>query len=125
MARLQILELPAGSNDDQPPFLLVIDEYVARRYITGLDQPEPVSEFDGVAEKTGARALLVFEDTIDIPANDTSGYLGDHAARNEVTIKLRDQDVHAIAADMQKMREANDDGLKMRDKDELDGAADA
>jgi hypothetical protein len=72
MARLQILELPEGSGDDRPPFALVVDEYVARRYITGLDQPEPVSEFDGIAEKVDARAVLVFEETVDIPANNLS-----------------------------------------------------
>ena len=75
MARLQILELPEGSNDDRPPFVLVIDQYTPRRYITGLDQPEPVSEFDGIAEKIGARAVLVFEEAVDIPANDASSYL--------------------------------------------------
>ncbi|MFF8299575.1 hypothetical protein ACF07M_30005 [Streptomyces globisporus] len=74
MARLQILELPEGAGDDRPPFILVIDEYVARRYTTGLDQPKPVSEFDGIAEQIGARAVLVFEDAIDIPANDTSAF---------------------------------------------------
>ena len=29
MARLQILELPAGAGDDRPPFMLVIDPRVA------------------------------------------------------------------------------------------------
>lgn len=73
MARLQILELPEGSSDDRPPFVLVVDQYVARHYITGLDQPEPVSEFDGITEKVGARAVLVFEETVDIPANEVGG----------------------------------------------------
>ncbi|CUW31774.1 hypothetical protein [Streptomyces reticuli] len=77
MARLQILQLPEGAGDDRPPFVLVVDGYVARRYITGLDQPEPASEFDGIAEKIGARAVLVFEETIDIPANDLTGYLSE------------------------------------------------
>jgi hypothetical protein len=76
MARLQILELPEGSGDDRPPFVLVVDQYQPRRYILGFDQPAPVSEFDGIAEQTGARAVLVFEETIDIPANDTTAYLG-------------------------------------------------
>ena len=69
IARLQFLELPEGADDERPPFVLVVDQYVARRYITGLDQREPVSEFEGIAEKIGARAVIVFEDTIDIPAN--------------------------------------------------------
>ncbi|MFD7705695.1 hypothetical protein [Streptomyces sp. NPDC059786] len=68
MARLQILELPEGSGDDRPPFVLVVDEMPAdepsfealRRDLT-----------DGnLAARTGARAILVFEDTIDIPANE-------------------------------------------------------
>ncbi|MEU2566614.1 MULTISPECIES: hypothetical protein [Streptomyces] len=76
MARLQILQLPEGVDDNRPPFVLVVDQYVERRYITGLDQPEPVSEFDGIAERIGARAVLVFEgETVEIPANDTSAYL--------------------------------------------------
>lgn len=69
MARLQILELPEGAGGDRAPFALVVDQYEPRRYITGFDQPEPVSEFDNVAEKIGARAVLIFEETVDIPAN--------------------------------------------------------
>ncbi|WP_329472744.1 hypothetical protein OIE75_29795 [Streptomyces sp. NBC_01723] len=109
MARLQILELPEGSSDDLPPFVLVVDQYVARRYVTGLDQPEPVSEFDGIAEQIGARAVLVFEDTIDIPANDTSGYLATPAKQELVVNLSGDPDAirDAIAADMQKLRDAN------------------
>lgn len=71
MARLQILELPEGANDERAPFVLVVDEHEPRRYMMGLDQTEqPINEFDGIAEKIGARAVLVFEDTVDIPAND-------------------------------------------------------
>jgi hypothetical protein len=56
MARLQILELPEGSDDNRPPFLLVVDQYEPCRYVMGLDQTEqPISEFDGIAEKIGAR----------------------------------------------------------------------
>jgi len=107
MARLQILELPEGTSDDRPPFILVIDQYVARRYVQGIGQTaEPVDEFAGVAEQIGARAVLVFEETINIPANDLSGYRSDSDADNEVTLKLGDQDVRdAIAADMHRMRE--------------------
>ncbi|WP_327222994.1 hypothetical protein OG229_02300 [Streptomyces platensis] len=74
MARLQILELPEGAGDDRPPFALVIDQYEPPPYP---GEPEP-SPFDGIAEKIGARAILVFEETIDIPANeipvDPGGY---------------------------------------------------
>ncbi|MEC4016111.1 hypothetical protein [Streptomyces sp. H27-D2] len=71
MARLQILELPEGTEDDRPPFVLVVDQCEPRRYITGLDQPEPVNEFDGIAERIGARGVIVTPETVDIPANET------------------------------------------------------
>jgi hypothetical protein len=76
MARLQILELPEGSGDERPPFILVIDQ-----------MPTSEPEFDtlrrdladnDIAARTGARAVLAFEETIDIPANefpvDPDGY---------------------------------------------------
>src|SRR5690606_21061240 len=72
-ARLQTLELPEGSADDRPPFILVVDQYEPPPYPADVNDPGP---FDGIAEKIGARAVLVFENTIDIPANDTSAYLG-------------------------------------------------
>jgi hypothetical protein len=97
MARLQILQLPEGVNDERPPFALVVDQHVARRYIIGLDQPEPFSEFDGIAEKIGARVVLVFEDTIDIPANDTTAYLNAPTAAQEVVVDLCGQDPQAAA----------------------------
>ncbi|MGH3584749.1 MAG: hypothetical protein ACRDQ0_00335 [Pseudonocardia sp.] len=71
MARLQILELPEGTGDDRPPFILVIDEHKPPAYPDDPVLPDP---FDRIAEKIGARAVLVFEETIDIPANDTSAY---------------------------------------------------
>lgn len=78
MARLQILELPEAfvGEASETPFVLVVDEYEPRRYIMGPDQnQQPVDEFDGIAEKIGARGVLVFADTVDIPANDTTAYL--------------------------------------------------
>lgn len=72
MARLQILQLPEAAGDGRPPFVLVVDEYVPRRYILGSgqgDRPEPVSEFEGLAEQIGAKHVLVFQETIEIPAN--------------------------------------------------------
>ncbi|MFE0794776.1 hypothetical protein [Streptomyces mutabilis] len=110
MARLQILELPEGSNDDRPPFVLVVDQYVPRRYVQGIGQTaEPVDEFTGIAEQMGARAVLVFEETVDIPANDTSGYLAPPAAKQEFVLKVGNRDMRAaITADIQKMRDANE-----------------
>jgi hypothetical protein len=64
MARIQILELPEGASDERPPLVLVIDqtsaaesEGIAARFATP------------AAERLGARAILAFPGTIDIPAN--------------------------------------------------------
>ncbi|MEU1434055.1 hypothetical protein ABZ438_08140 [Streptomyces sp. NPDC005786] len=76
MARLQILELPEGSGDDRPPFVLVIDEWT--------------NPFHGLpnewAEKIGAQGVLVFEETIDIPANEIT--LSDATDGNVVRIRV-------------------------------------
>ncbi|MGW8679676.1 hypothetical protein ACWGNN_01160 [Streptomyces sp. NPDC055817] len=74
MARLQILELPEGASDDRPPFALVVDEHEPPLYPADVNDPNP---FGSVAEKIGARAVLAFESTVDIPANDTSAHLGE------------------------------------------------
>ncbi|MFJ9985290.1 hypothetical protein ACIQUD_14880 [Streptomyces globisporus] len=102
MARLQILELPEGASDDRPPFILVIDQVafgnpVYERFVADEELAT------GLAKRVGAQAVLVFEDTIDIPANDTSAYaqpntalhLDGHEVRGDVsaaggeTIRIR------------------------------------
>ncbi|MEV4908728.1 hypothetical protein AB0N46_29295 [Streptomyces albidoflavus] len=68
MARLQILELPTEHHGEEmiTPFVLVIDE------VTTDSDGVPPSEFpDQLLERIGARAILVFEDTVEIPANGT------------------------------------------------------
>ncbi|MCX4704379.1 hypothetical protein [Streptomyces sp. NBC_01373] len=71
MARLQILELPEGSGDDRPPFILVVDQHQPLRYIQAPGfEPTPVDEFAGVAEQIGARTVLVFQESVEIPANE-------------------------------------------------------
>ncbi|MFJ8995620.1 hypothetical protein ACIRQH_35095 [Streptomyces sp. NPDC102279] len=68
MARLQILELPEGASDERAPFLLVIDqvEEAVR---------EEIARWPGdLGERFGARQVLCFAETIEIPANDTSAY---------------------------------------------------
>ena len=71
MTRLQILELPEGPDDHRPPFVLVVDEYAPRRYVLGVGQAgQPRSEFDGVAEAIGARAVLTFVEQVEIPSNE-------------------------------------------------------
>jgi hypothetical protein len=119
MARLQILELPEGANDDRAPFVLVVDEYEPCRYVMGLDQSEqPVDEFDGVAEKTGARCVLVFAETIEIPANDIAiptdeafkGEVQEWAAGTNRTL------AHIIDAVSGKKRRPANDGQRLADE---------
>lgn len=68
MARLQILELPTEHHGDDmvTPFVLVIDQYEPPPYPVDVNDPDP---FVYLAEKIGARAVLAFEETIEIPAN--------------------------------------------------------
>jgi hypothetical protein len=69
MARLQILELPEGSGDDRPPFVLVVDQTVPQRAVLSSDTSwrDP---WQDIADKIGARGVIVTPETIDIPAND-------------------------------------------------------
>ena len=69
MARIQILPLPEGASDERPPFALVIDQVEGDALIRDL------GDHGDLIERLGARAALVFEDTIEIPANDTSAYV--------------------------------------------------
>ena len=68
MARLQILELPVEHHGDDmvTPFVLVIDQHEPPPYPADINGPGP---FDQIAEKIGARAVLVFDETVEIPAN--------------------------------------------------------
>lgn len=69
MARLQILELPEGNGDDRPPFVLVIDQVPTDE--TGFDAiRRDLGTPEDLVERIGARAVLVFEETIEIPGND-------------------------------------------------------
>jgi len=108
MARLQILELPEGSDDDRPPFILVFDQL-------GEDDFENLAVVDQVErlkEQAGARAVLAYPGTLDIPANDTTAYLGSSDMKTEIDLKLGGQDVReAVSADMQKMRDATEDRI--------------
>ncbi|CAL9650007.1 hypothetical protein [Streptomyces sp. enrichment culture] len=97
MARLQILELPEGNGDDRPPFILVVDECVPQRIALGATAAFG-DYWQDLADKIGARGVIVTPETIDIPANDTSGYLRDDV-RNDVTVKLGDQPIAWSQAD--------------------------
>lgn len=83
MARLQILELPEGTGDDRPPFILVLDQ-APRDESSSAFRDDLVN--NEIANRTGARHVLVFEDTIDIPANDTTAYLQQVAEETGATI---------------------------------------
>ncbi|MER6598967.1 hypothetical protein [Streptomyces parvus] len=68
MPRLQILQLPKGASEGIPPFVLVIDQApvggpLYRRFAEDMDLN------DSIAARTGARAVLVFEDTVELLAN--------------------------------------------------------
>lgn len=72
MARLQILELPTTPGDDQPPFILVIDEWDT----DSLEASNMLTDYwDAFGNKIGARGVLFAKRTINIPANDTTAYL--------------------------------------------------
>ncbi|MGW2223797.1 hypothetical protein [Streptomyces formicae] len=64
MARLQILELPEGAGDDRPPFVLVIDQVDDGTALDIARWP------DDISKRLGARHVVCFTDTVDIPAND-------------------------------------------------------
>ncbi|MEV4783995.1 hypothetical protein AB0K53_00825 [Streptomyces tuirus] len=103
MARLQILELPEGSGDDRPPFILVVDQCIPQRIALGADAPYRDYWHD-LADKIGARGVIVTPETVDIPANDTTAYLG--GSRPEFVVKLDGQDIdNAIDAAVQKAKD--------------------
>jgi hypothetical protein len=110
MARLQILELPEGAADGRPPFVLVVDEWD----VDTIEASTMLADYwDAFGKKIGARGVLFVDRRIDIPANDTSAYLARPAAKQELAVKLGAHDVReAIAADMQKLRDANDYGWR-------------
>ncbi len=74
MARLQILELPIGANDDRPPFILVVDQCEPQRIALGAGQDATQwrDYWQVVAEQIGARGVIVAPDTVEIPANEVT-----------------------------------------------------
>jgi hypothetical protein len=72
MARLQILELPAGPDDDRPPFVLVVDECQPQRVALGDGVPWR-DYWQDLADKIGARGVIVTPETVEIPANEAEG----------------------------------------------------
>lgn len=82
MARIQILELPEGAADERPPFALIIDQARVEDFYPDAEDKSVWQAFQErvatedplqrIAEQVGARAVLVFEETIDIPANQVT-----------------------------------------------------
>lgn len=76
MARLQILELPTVERADgteETPFVLVID------HVEDIDSVQAfLADPPGLKEQLGARAILIFDEHAEIPANevpvDPDGY---------------------------------------------------
>ncbi|MGW0586083.1 hypothetical protein ACWD25_61915 [Streptomyces sp. NPDC002920] len=64
---MQILPLPEGAGDDRPPFVLVIDEAA-----TGPDGELLIKAADYIEarEHIGACDVFIFEETVEIPANE-------------------------------------------------------
>ncbi|MFC7906461.1 hypothetical protein [Streptomyces nigra] len=81
MPRIQILPLPEGASDERPPFALVIDqadEVILESLAYGVAYDSDHGQRplrDALKDELGARAILCFAETIEIPANDTSAYV--------------------------------------------------
>ena len=93
MARLQILELPMVHNGDQTetPFILVIDQVSDETAQDIANWPKDIST------RLGARHVLCFGETVDIPANDLGTY--NVADGQEVHLKLDDHELRAHVQD--------------------------
>ncbi len=115
MARLQILELPEGTNDDRPPFVLVVDQVPTDD--AGFDAiRRDLGTPEGLIQRIGARAVLVFEETIDIPGNDTTAYLD--AAHGALPADARyEMAIGGKPVDWTQADEAQTETGKVRDKD--------
>jgi hypothetical protein len=68
VARLQILQLPEGTGDERPPYLLIVDELP-----TGDEQLDMLRRDladNDITARVGARGALCFEGTVTVPANE-------------------------------------------------------
>jgi hypothetical protein len=108
MARLQILELPTINRDEGPdetPFILVIDQVDEGTAADIARWP------DDIAKRTGARHVLCFSETVDIPANETpvdpDGYPLKFRVEGDFE-QFRQQVQDEIAKAQAEMREAID-----------------
>lgn len=72
MARLQILQLPEGSSDERALFALVVDQCEPQRLVLGMGGAQWRDQWNDIAERIGARAVIVMPDTVEIPANEVT-----------------------------------------------------
>ncbi|WP_121703365.1 hypothetical protein [Streptomyces sp. E5N298] len=95
MARLQILELPevVVGSVSETPFILVVDQCVPQRVALGATAAFG-DYWQDLADRIGARGVIVTPETVDIPANDTSGYLAP-PAKQELVVELNGDPVTA------------------------------
>lgn len=95
MARIQVLELPDVHHADgtyETPFVIVFDQASDAIFGDGTEDAQSFGVWrDGFALRTGARAVLVTADTIDIPANDWTLAAGpeDDSAPAAGVVRLR------------------------------------
>jgi hypothetical protein len=68
---LQILELPEGTGDDRPPFILVVDECVPQRIVLGAGESFG-DQWQNLADRIGARGAIVTPETVQIPTDQPS-----------------------------------------------------
>lgn len=71
MARLQILELPEGVDDERAPFVLVVDQCTDQWIrLPGRGDARASDLWQEVADRIGARGVIVTPETVEIPANE-------------------------------------------------------
>ncbi|WP_435610063.1 hypothetical protein [Streptomyces sp. C10-9-1] len=93
MARIQVLELPVHPGEDGDiPFVLIIDQAADD---TGLIT-EGSDIWSAFKSNTGCRHVIITTDTLDIPANDTSGYVTTPASDFVLSIDASDPLAHLV-----------------------------
>ncbi|WP_435209587.1 hypothetical protein [Streptomyces sp. bgisy034] len=105
MPRIQILELPMVHVGDyvETPFAVIIDEATEETFqslafgtTTAPDGTErPL--YENIKEQLGARAILAFAETIEIPAN------GDHPPESQAVHIHVDGDLDAVRSEIERM----------------------
>jgi len=112
MARIQILELPEVERADgtyETPFALVVDDLPLDRVARKGELDPRNEQWQSLAERVGARAVLVFTETVDIPANEVGLDADGHPVRLRVEgdfTGFREQVQQEIHAAQQQLAQA-------------------